>query len=51
MRSRNQPGNDFRCYVEIVLSSTLETYEAEGIVKKTIQRQTNSVNTKSTRTI
>ena len=34
MRSRNQPGNDFRCYVEIVLSSTLETYEAEGIVKK-----------------
>ena len=34
MRSRNQPGNDFRCYVEIVLSSTEETYQAEGIVKK-----------------
>lgn len=34
MRSRNQPGNDFRCYAEIVLSSTKETYEAEAIVKK-----------------
>lgn len=33
MRTRNQPGNDFRCYAEIVLNNLEQTFAAEAIVK------------------
>ena len=34
MRTRNQPGNDFRCYAEVVLTDLQQTFDAEAIVKK-----------------
>ena len=34
MRTRNQPGNDFRCYAEVVLHNLEQTFDAEALVKK-----------------
>ncbi len=34
MRTRNQPGNDFRCYAEIRLHTLQQTFDAEALVKK-----------------
>ena len=34
MRTRNQPGNDFRCYAEIVMHNLEQTFEAEALVKR-----------------
>jgi len=34
MRTRNQPGNDFRCYAEIVMTELQHTFDAEALMKK-----------------
>ena len=34
MRTRNQPGNDFRCYAEIVMAELQHTFDAEALMKK-----------------
>ena len=34
MRTRNQPGNDFRCYAEIVMDELQHTFDAEALMKK-----------------
>ena len=34
MRTRNQPGTDFRCYAEIRVHTLQQTFDAEALVKK-----------------
>ena len=34
MRTRNQPGNDFRCYAEIVLFNREQVFAVEKLIKK-----------------
>jgi hypothetical protein len=39
MRSRNQPGVDFRIYAELIFSSNEQTYQAENVIKNVLSHK------------